>query len=197
MTDLTRKSAPEPVQWTELCQEVFEAVRKALCGRATLTRPPNFKLLVSSRLMHWPAGGWARLVPGGGGGPGPPGAGPQPRAEAQHRGEGASGYEAGSGRAPHYPLLGALLTLCLNLQRLHRPPRPSPAGPSLHSGLGSRWLIGRGHGRWGLNPFPACQSKVGGGGEYVVWALWWHCAGCKQGGGAAQRGDKRSCGWWA
>ena len=43
LTDLTRKGAPDPVQWTESCQEAFEAIKKTLCG-TTVLYAPNFDL---------------------------------------------------------------------------------------------------------------------------------------------------------
>ena len=43
LTDLTRKGASDPVQWTELCQRVFERVKEALCGEPLLFTP-NFSL---------------------------------------------------------------------------------------------------------------------------------------------------------
>ncbi len=43
LTDLTKKEAPDPVQWTELCQEAVTKVKAALCGRSLL-HPPNFDL---------------------------------------------------------------------------------------------------------------------------------------------------------
>ena len=41
MTDLTRKVASDPVQWTEPCQLAFERVKQALCGEPFL-HTPNF-----------------------------------------------------------------------------------------------------------------------------------------------------------
>ena len=41
LTDLTRKGASDPVQWTELCQRAFERVKEALCGEPLLFTP-NF-----------------------------------------------------------------------------------------------------------------------------------------------------------
>ncbi|KAI2658614.1 putative mitochondrial protein [Labeo rohita] len=32
LTDLTKKEVPDPVQWTELCQQVFNLVKAALCA---------------------------------------------------------------------------------------------------------------------------------------------------------------------
>ncbi|KAK5862983.1 hypothetical protein PBY51_000047 [Eleginops maclovinus] len=43
LTDLTRKGASDPVQWTEQCQLAFERVKKALCGKPLLFTP-NFSL---------------------------------------------------------------------------------------------------------------------------------------------------------
>jgi len=43
LTDLTRKGASDPVQWTEQCQVAFEEVKKALCGEPLLFTP-NFEL---------------------------------------------------------------------------------------------------------------------------------------------------------
>ncbi len=34
LTDLTKKEAPDPVQWTELCQQAITKVKAALCGKA-------------------------------------------------------------------------------------------------------------------------------------------------------------------
>ena len=39
LTDLTRKGASDPVQWTEQCQQVFERVKQALCGEPLLYTP--------------------------------------------------------------------------------------------------------------------------------------------------------------
>jgi len=36
LTDLNRKGASDPVQWTERCQLAFERVKKALCGKPLL-----------------------------------------------------------------------------------------------------------------------------------------------------------------
>jgi len=43
LTDLTRKGASDPVQWTEQCQVAFEKVKKGLCGERLLFKP-NFEL---------------------------------------------------------------------------------------------------------------------------------------------------------
>ena len=62
LTDLTRKGASDPVQWTEQCQTAFERAKKALCGEPLLHKP-NFKFL-SCRPTRRTGG---RFVPGGGG----------------------------------------------------------------------------------------------------------------------------------
>ncbi len=36
LTDLTKKEAPDPVQWMELCQQAITKVKAALCGRPLL-----------------------------------------------------------------------------------------------------------------------------------------------------------------
>ncbi len=41
--DLTKKEAPDPVQWTELCQQALTKVKAALCGGPVL-HSPNFDL---------------------------------------------------------------------------------------------------------------------------------------------------------
>jgi len=41
LTDLTKKEAPDPVQWTELCQYALTRVKAALCGEPLL-HTPNF-----------------------------------------------------------------------------------------------------------------------------------------------------------
>ncbi len=43
LTDLTEKEAPDPVQWTELCQQALTKVKAALCG-GPLLHSPNFDL---------------------------------------------------------------------------------------------------------------------------------------------------------
>ena len=43
MTDLNRKGASDPVQWTEQCQMAFERFKRALCG-VPLLHIPHFKL---------------------------------------------------------------------------------------------------------------------------------------------------------
>ncbi len=43
LTDLTKKEAPDPVQWTELCQQAITKVKAALCGWPLL-HSPNFDL---------------------------------------------------------------------------------------------------------------------------------------------------------
>ncbi len=43
LTDLTKKEAPEPVQWTEPCQQALTKVKAALCG-GPLLHSPNFDL---------------------------------------------------------------------------------------------------------------------------------------------------------
>ncbi len=43
LTDLTKKEAPDPVQWTELCQQALTKVKAALCG-GPLLHSPNFDL---------------------------------------------------------------------------------------------------------------------------------------------------------
>ncbi len=43
LTDLTKKEAPDPVQWTELCQQAVTKVKAALCG-GPLLHSPNFGL---------------------------------------------------------------------------------------------------------------------------------------------------------
>ena len=42
LTDLTRKGASDPVQWTELCQRAFERVKEAFCGEPLLFTPKVF-----------------------------------------------------------------------------------------------------------------------------------------------------------
>ncbi len=43
LTDLTKKEVPDPVQWTELCQQTFTQVKAALCG-GPLLHSPDFSL---------------------------------------------------------------------------------------------------------------------------------------------------------
>ena len=43
LTDLTRKRAPDTIQWSESCQVSFEAFKTALCGKSVLCAP-NFDL---------------------------------------------------------------------------------------------------------------------------------------------------------
>ncbi len=43
LTDLTKKEAPDPVQWTEPCQQALTQVKAALCG-GPLLHSPNFDL---------------------------------------------------------------------------------------------------------------------------------------------------------
>ncbi len=43
LTDLTKKEAPDPVQWTELCQQALTKVKAALCS-GPLLHSPNFDL---------------------------------------------------------------------------------------------------------------------------------------------------------
>ena len=43
LTDLTRKGASDPVQWTEHCQGSLERVKQAICGEPLL-HTPNFSL---------------------------------------------------------------------------------------------------------------------------------------------------------
>ena len=43
LTDLTRKGASDPVQWTEQCQLAFDKVKQALCGEPLL-HTPDFSL---------------------------------------------------------------------------------------------------------------------------------------------------------
>ncbi|KAL6118082.1 uncharacterized protein ACO6RY_15748 [Pungitius sinensis] len=43
LTDLTRKGASDPVQWSEQCQRAFEKVKQTLCGEPLL-HTPNFSL---------------------------------------------------------------------------------------------------------------------------------------------------------
>ncbi|XP_051724240.1 uncharacterized protein LOC127498671 isoform X1 [Ctenopharyngodon idella] len=43
LTDLTKKEAPDTVQWTELCQQAFTQVKAALCG-GPLLHSPDFSL---------------------------------------------------------------------------------------------------------------------------------------------------------
>ncbi len=43
LTDLTKKEAPDPVQWMELCQQALTKVKAALCG-GPLLHSPNFDL---------------------------------------------------------------------------------------------------------------------------------------------------------
>ncbi len=43
LTDLTKKEAPDPVQWTELCQQALTQVKAALCGGPLL----HFLTLIS------------------------------------------------------------------------------------------------------------------------------------------------------
>ncbi len=45
LTDLTKKEAPDPVQWTELCQQAVSKIKAALCG-GPLLHSPNFGLPV-------------------------------------------------------------------------------------------------------------------------------------------------------
>ncbi len=43
LTDLTKKEVPDPVQWTERCQQAFSQVKAALCG-GPLLHSPDFSL---------------------------------------------------------------------------------------------------------------------------------------------------------
>uniref|UniRef100_A0A8C1LM62 Gypsy retrotransposon integrase-like protein 1 n=1 Tax=Cyprinus carpio TaxID=7962 RepID=A0A8C1LM62_CYPCA len=43
LTDLTKKEAPDRVQWTEQCQQAFTQIKAALCG-GPLLNAPNFSL---------------------------------------------------------------------------------------------------------------------------------------------------------
>ena len=43
LTDLTRRGAPDPVQWLERCQVAFDGIKNALCGETVLFAP-NFDL---------------------------------------------------------------------------------------------------------------------------------------------------------
>ncbi len=43
LTDLTKKEAPDPFQWTELCQQALTKVKAALCS-GPLLHSPNFDL---------------------------------------------------------------------------------------------------------------------------------------------------------
>ncbi|KAI7808673.1 hypothetical protein IRJ41_011194 [Triplophysa rosa] len=43
LTDLTKKEAPDPVQWSEKCQQAFSQVKAALCG-GPLLHSPDFAL---------------------------------------------------------------------------------------------------------------------------------------------------------
>ncbi len=43
LTDLTKKEAPDPVHWMELCQQALTKVKAALCG-GPLLHSPNFDL---------------------------------------------------------------------------------------------------------------------------------------------------------
>ncbi len=43
LADLTKKEAPDPVQWTELCQQALTKVKATLCG-GLLLHSPNFDL---------------------------------------------------------------------------------------------------------------------------------------------------------
>ncbi len=71
LTDLTKKEAPDPVQWTELCQQALTKVKAALCG-GPLLHSPNFDLpdtdlwsvlFITDRRVGQGAGG--RPGPGG------------------------------------------------------------------------------------------------------------------------------------
>ena len=58
LTDLTRKGASDPVQWTEPCQRAFERVKVALCGQALLFTPKfslpfNLQTDASDRGLFW------------------------------------------------------------------------------------------------------------------------------------------------
>lgn len=43
LTDLTKKGAPDPVQWTEQCQQAFTQIKAELCG-GPLLHSPDFSL---------------------------------------------------------------------------------------------------------------------------------------------------------
>jgi len=55
LTDLTRKGASDPVQWTEQCQLVFEEVKQALCEEPLL-HTPNFSLPFTLQTDAWNKG---------------------------------------------------------------------------------------------------------------------------------------------
>ena len=61
LTDLTRKGASDPVQWTEQCQESLERVKQALCGEPLL-HTPNFSLPF---VVQADAEGWGPSCPSG------------------------------------------------------------------------------------------------------------------------------------
>ncbi len=63
LTDLTKKEAPDPVQWTELCQQVLTKVKAALCG-GPLLHSPDFDLPF---LLQMDASDGAGCGPGPGG----------------------------------------------------------------------------------------------------------------------------------
>ncbi len=56
LTDLTKKEAPDPVQWTELCQQAVSKIKAALCG-GPLLHSPNFGLPFFCRRTRR-TGGW-------------------------------------------------------------------------------------------------------------------------------------------
>ena len=67
MTDLTRKSASDLVQWTEPCQVAFEKVKWALCGEPLLHTQLPSSLSPADQYFEQEAGG--RFVSAGAGQP--------------------------------------------------------------------------------------------------------------------------------
>ncbi len=52
LTDLTKKEAPDPVQWTKQCLQDFTQIKAALCGWPLL-HSPDFSLHFFCRVTYW------------------------------------------------------------------------------------------------------------------------------------------------
>nr|XP_061836561.1 uncharacterized protein LOC133619518 [Nerophis lumbriciformis] len=123
LTDLTRKVAPELVQWSEQCQRVFEKVKKALCEEPVLCMP-NFAILLSAGRRVGQGAGGGTVPASGGRRPPRPVHQPKtlgPEGEVQHGREGVPRHPVG-GRGPSVLPVGARLQPLLG-------PQTAPTAP--------------------------------------------------------------------
>ncbi len=192
LTDLTKKEFPDPVQWTELCQQAFTQVKTALCG-GPLLHSPNFSLLSCCRQTRR-TGGWERFCPRRWrvrSGRCCTSVGSSLRGRRCTAPLRKNAWPSGGPCSPSAIISwdGNSLSVrttrpCSGSTAWRIPTRGSPVGIWRYSPLSSRWSTGRGR-RWRWLTF---SPGMGGG------AAGWRAPRPESGGGGMWRGGRGSAG---